>query len=44
MIRFIAKSLGIPKANFVLLSGETSRKKRIPANGMGKDELIQNWQ
>ena len=39
LIRFIAKSLGIPKANIVLLSGETSRKKRMLVNGMGKDEV-----
>lgn len=42
LIRFLAKSLGIPKANIVLLSGETSRKKRMLVNGMAKDEVMQN--
>jgi uncharacterized protein (TIGR00251 family) len=44
LIRFIAKSLGIPKANVVLLSGETSRKKRMLVKGMSKDQLIRDLQ
>ena len=33
LIRFIAKSLGISKANLVLLSGETYRKKTDASEG-----------
>ena len=40
LIRFIAKSLGIPKANIVLLSGEASRRKRVLVKGMSKDQLM----
>ena len=40
LIRFIAKSLGIPKANIVLLSGEASRRKRVLVKGMSKNQLM----
>ena len=44
LIRFIAKSLGISKANLVLLSGETYRKKRMLVKGMSKDQLMRDLQ
>jgi uncharacterized protein (TIGR00251 family) len=42
LIRFLAKCLSIPKANGVLLSGETSRKKRMLVEGMSKDQLMRD--
>ena len=44
VIRFIAKSLGIPKANIVLLAGETSRRKRVLVKGMSKTQVMRDWQ
>jgi uncharacterized protein (TIGR00251 family) len=44
LIRFIAKSLGIPKANVVLLSGETSRRKRVLVKGISKDQVMRDLQ
>ena len=44
LIRFLAKSLGIPKTNVVVLAGETSRKKRMLVKGMGKDEVLRDLQ
>jgi hypothetical protein len=40
LIRFIAKRLGIPKTTVVLLSGKTSRRKRIQVNGIGKEQVM----
>jgi uncharacterized protein (TIGR00251 family) len=40
LIRFIAKRLGIPKATVVLLSGKTSRRKRIQVNGIGWEQVM----
>jgi len=40
LIRFLAKSLGIPKTTVVLLSGKTSRRKRIQVNGIGKEQVM----
>ncbi|MFP6894770.1 MAG: DUF167 domain-containing protein [Opitutales bacterium] len=42
LIRFIAKNLGISKANIVLLSGETSRRKRVLVKGISKDQLMRD--
>ena len=42
LIRFLAKCLSISKANIVLLSGETSRRKRILVKGMSKDQLMRD--
>ena len=42
LIRFIAKNLGISKANIVLLSGETSRRKRVLVKEISKDQLMRD--
>ncbi len=44
LIRFLAKSLGITKANIVLLAGETSRKKWMLAKGISKDQVMRDLQ
>ena len=40
LIRFIAKRSGIPKTTVVLLSGKTSRRKRIQVNGIELEQVI----
>ena len=44
LIRFLAKSLGITKANIVLLAGETSRKKWMLVKGISKDQVMRDLQ
>ena len=40
LIKFLSKELGIPKASLLLISGETSREKRLEIRGMTADELL----
>jgi uncharacterized protein (TIGR00251 family) len=35
LIAYLAKALGVPKANVELISGQTSRAKRVRIAGMG---------
>ena len=44
LIRFLAKSLGIPKTNVVVLSGETSRRKRMLVKRISKDQVMRDLQ
>lgn len=40
LIKFLSKTLGIPKASVKLIAGETSREKRLELVGLTPDELI----
>lgn len=40
LVRFLAKSLNISKSDVVLLSGETSRTKRIMLRGISLDTAV----
>lgn len=40
LIRFLAKTLGIAKAQITLVSGSSSRKKKIRVSGMTQEQLF----
>lgn len=40
LIAFLAGYLGCPRGNFQLLSGESSRHKRVLVAGLAPDELV----
>lgn len=40
LIKFLSKTLRIPKASIQILSGETSREKRLIIRGLAIDELL----
>ncbi|MGN1149529.1 MAG: DUF167 domain-containing protein [Sutterella sp.] len=40
LIKFLSKELGLPKASLLLISGETSREKRLEVIGITADELL----
>lgn len=40
LVRFLAKSLGLPKRDVVLLAGEGSRHKRIAVTGLTPADLV----
>lgn len=40
LLKFLAKTLGLPRASIELLSGETSREKRVRIEGLSADDLI----
>lgn len=42
LVEFIAKTLGVPKANVTLLSGETSRHKVLRVHGIEPQTVISN--
>ena len=39
LVRFLAKTLGLPPRDVRLVGGETSREKRLVVNGIGAGEL-----
>lgn len=39
LIGFLAKTLGVPKAAVSLLSGESSRAKRVRVQGLGAEQI-----
>ena len=39
LVKFLAKTLGIPARNITILSGETGRNKRILIGGMKEEDL-----
>jgi len=39
LIRFLAKTLGLPPRDVRLVGGETSREKRLAIDGIGAEEL-----
>lgn len=41
LIAFLSKQLKIPKSNMELVSGETSRHKRVKLYGITEEELLQ---
>ena len=41
LLRFLVKLLGIPKANAEILSGETSRRKRVVVEGLSEEKARQ---
>lgn len=38
---YLAKLFGVAKSNVVIVSGETSRKKRVLVRGVGLDEVVE---
>ncbi len=40
LLKFLSKTLGIPKSAVTLLNGETSREKRLEIAGLSTDELL----
>lgn len=40
LLKFLAKTLGLPRASISLLSGETSREKRVRVEGLGAEDLL----
>lgn len=43
LIAFLAKTWKIPKSSFSILSGETSRHKRLLIRGMTAESLLKTW-
>ena len=42
LIKFLSKKLGVPRANITLLSGDTSRDKRLAIEGLTMEAIIKN--
>lgn len=40
LIKFLSKKLGVPRANITLLSGDTSRDKRLAIEGLTVEAII----
>jgi uncharacterized protein (TIGR00251 family) len=40
LLAFLSKLLGLPKAQLALVSGHTSRTKRVAINGLTADKVI----
>lgn len=40
LVRFLSKSLGLPKRDVALLAGEGSRHKRIAVTGLTAEDLL----
>ena len=41
LLRFLAKRLGVPKANVEILTGKTSRRKRVTVEGLSEEKAHQ---
>ena len=40
LIKFLSKKLGVPRSNFTLISGDTSRDKRLTIEGLSMEAII----